>query len=78
MDTLAMALAQDKQLPRALEVQRKAVQAQPDNGALRLNLAKIYLESGDKVAARGELDTLAKLGDNFPAQSEVTQLLKGL
>ncbi|MDO8418975.1 MAG: PEP-CTERM system TPR-repeat protein PrsT [Rubrivivax sp.] len=75
MDTLAYVLALEKQPQRAVEVQRKAMALAPDNHGLRLTLARIYLETGDRVQARSELDTLAKLGDRFGEQAEVTRLL---
>jgi putative PEP-CTERM system TPR-repeat lipoprotein len=76
MDTLALALAKDKQLDKAVELQKKAVAMQPQNNALRLTLAKLLLQSGDKAGARTELDALAKLGEGFRDRAEVDQLLK--
>ncbi|MBK6790536.1 MAG: PEP-CTERM system TPR-repeat protein PrsT, partial [Betaproteobacteria bacterium] len=78
MDTLAYVLALEKQPQRAVELQKKAIAQAPQNNGLRLTLAKIYLENGDKVNARAELDTLAKLGDKFGAQAEVTRLMATL
>ena len=78
MDTLAMALAEDQQLTKALELQKKALALQPENPGFRLNLAKIYLKAGDKALARTELDQLARLGDKFVGQAEVDRLLKSL
>ncbi|HSW04890.1 XrtA/PEP-CTERM system TPR-repeat protein PrsT [Aquabacterium sp.] len=76
MDTLAMVLASEKQFPRALEVQKKVVAQMAQVPGFRLNLAKIYLESGDKKSARTELEQLAKLGKEFAGQDEVARLLK--
>lgn len=78
MDTLAWVLALEKQPKRAVELQRKAMAQAPEAHGLRLTLAKIYLESGDKAQARTELETLAKLGEKFGAQAEVTRLLATL
>jgi Flp pilus assembly protein TadD len=50
----------------------------PDEPSLRLNLARMYLQAGDKAQARTELDTLAKLGKRFAEHAEVTELLKGV
>ena len=58
--------------------QKKAMALAPQNDDLRLTLAKIYLESGDKVNARTELDTLAQRGDKFGAQAEVRRLMATL
>ena len=76
LDTLALALAAESQLPRALEVQKKAVELAPDAPSFRLNLAKLQLQAGDKAAARKELEELAKLGSKFGGHDEVAQLLK--
>jgi len=77
-DTLAQALAQDKQLPRALEMQKSALALRPDDPHLRLQLAKLYAEANEKKLAKAELDRLAALGDRFPRQAEVAAALKGL
>ncbi len=71
MDTLALALAAEQQLPRAIDVQKQAVAAAPDEHNFRLQLARLLLQSGDKASARSELSTLAALGDKFPRQAEV-------
>ena len=78
LDTLALALAADKQLPKALEIQRKAIDIAPGDMGLRLNLAKLAIQAGDKTQARTELDRLAALGSKLPYQAEVTRLLKTL
>jgi predicted Zn-dependent protease len=78
MDTLAMLLAKQNEFTRAIELQNKALDLQPDNSRVRLNLAKIYIRSGDKARARVELERLAKLGETFPEQSIVTELLKAM
>ncbi|MBK1612237.1 hypothetical protein CKO44_02005 [Rubrivivax gelatinosus] len=75
-DTLALAAAAEGQLPRALELQKETVQRAPDAPGLRLTLAKLMLQSGDKAGARSELDKLAKLGSGFAEQAEVAELLK--
>lgn len=76
LDTLASALAAENQMPRAIETQKKAIAANPRDGSLRLSLARLYLKSGDKAAARTELLSLAKLGSAFGGQAEVDELLK--
>ena len=78
MDTLAMLLADNKEYTRAIDLQLKALELQPASAGLRLNLAKIYVKAGDNAKAKAELDTLAKLGEKFPAQAEVATLLKSL
>lgn len=78
MDTLALAQAAEGQLPQALETMKKAVALESNNPALRFNLAKLLIQSGDKAAAKTELTTLSQLGTKFPRQGEVTELLKTL
>ena len=73
-----MLLAEKKEYAKAIELQKKALELQPESAGLRLNLAKIYLKAGDKGKAKTELETLAKLGDKFAGQAEVSALLKSL
>ncbi len=77
LDTLALALAAEGQLPKALEVQKQVVAMAPDAPSFRLNLAKMHLQAGEKSAARIHLNILAKLGTQFRSgHAEVQQLLK--
>jgi cellulose synthase operon protein C len=78
LDTLSIALEADNQLPKAIEVQRRAITLSKDDPTLTLRLAKLYIKQGDKTKARTELDMLSKLGDGFAAHDEVMQLLKKL
>ncbi len=78
LDTLATALAAEKRLPEALATQQKAVDAAPGDAALRLHLAKLALQAGDKAMVRRELDRLVAMGSRNPYQDEVGQMLKGL
>ncbi len=78
MDTLAVLLSAAGEHVKAVALQRKALELQPTDHALRLNLAKIYLAAGDKSSAKTELDALAKLGEKYPGSSEVAALLKTL
>jgi cellulose synthase operon protein C len=78
MDTLAAALAAENQLPKAIEWQRRALNRDSYNPTYRFGLAKLLLKSGDRINAKTELETLARLGDTFAGQAEVTALLKAL
>ncbi|MBL8333499.1 MAG: PEP-CTERM system TPR-repeat protein PrsT [Rubrivivax sp.] len=78
MDTLASALAAEKQLPRALEIQKQAVERAPEDGSLRMNLARLYIQSDQKGMARNELQRVEKMGRKYPNQDEVAKLLKTL
>lgn len=77
LDTLATALASERQLPQALEIQRKAVQTagerQPD---LRMRLAELYLQAGDRNNARQELTQLSQLGERYAGHQQVRELLR--
>ncbi len=75
-DTYAMILAADRAFPQAIEESKRALALSGDAPGFRLNLARIYLDAGDKKAARAELDILTKMGDKFPAQFEVERLIK--
>ena len=76
LDTLASALAAQKQFAKAIEIEQKALELSPDGHALRLNFARILLQSGDKARAKVELEKLAYLGQKFDGQSEVTELMR--
>lgn len=78
MDTLAVLLSDKGEYAKAVDLQKKAMSLQPQNGLFKLNLAKIHIQGGNKELARNELDGLAKLGDKFQAQAEVVTLLKSL
>lgn len=78
MDTLAMLLADKGETAKAIELLRKAVTAAPQASAIQLNLAKVLIAAGKKDEARKELEALAKIGDKFSGQAEVSQLLKSL
>lgn len=77
-DTYATVLAGDKQFDKAVSLQRQLIADQPDEPSFRLNLAQILIQSGDKAAAKSELEGLAKLGKKFPQQPQVEALLKTL
>lgn len=78
MDTLAMALAAEKQVTEALALQKRAVALAPTEKNLRLNLARIALQAGDKALARSELDLLAAEGTKLPFHAEVTRLRQSI
>ena len=78
MDTLAMLLSAKGDYANALAWENKALALQPENGLMKLNLAKIHAHGGRKDLARQQLEQLAKLGNAFPAQAEVARLMKAL
>jgi predicted Zn-dependent protease len=77
-DTYATVLANEKEFSKAINQQRQLVSDQPDQPAFRFNLAEILIQSGDKAAAKAELEGLAKLGPKLPQQAQVQALLKTL
>jgi cellulose synthase operon protein C len=77
-DTLGMLLVEKGDMARGIELLQKASGAVPENASIRLHLAKALLKAGKNDAAKKELEVLAKLGDKYPGQAEVAQLLKGL
>jgi len=78
LDTLAQCLAAGNQAGKAAEWQKRAVALEPANGGWRLNLARFYLQAGDKALAKAELDRLAGLGAGFEQQAEVGRMLASL
>lgn len=78
LDTLALALAAEGQVPKAIETQKRAIQRAPNDPNLKLALARLYLQSGDKLQARTELTGLQALGDKFAGQAQVAELLKSV
>lgn len=74
LDTLGALLAEKGDLVRAQELLQKALDLAPQAAEVRLNLARVQIKAGNKADARKNLDVLAKLGDGFPAQAEVTRL----
>lgn len=76
LDTLALALASEKQLEKALSLHRQTLQRAPEDPALRLTMARLLLQSGDKAKARSELEALGALGKGFPGHAEVAELLE--
>lgn len=78
MDTLGVLQVEQGQVAQGTALLRKAVEMAPQSGDIRLNLARALIKSGDKKGARGELETLSKMGDQYARQAEVSELLKTL
>lgn len=78
METLGtLYVAQGKPAAGA-ELLAKVVSLAPQNPDFRLSYAKALIKAGKKAEAKQTLDTLAKLGEKFPAHAEVAELSKGL
>jgi cellulose synthase operon protein C len=78
MDTWAVVLAAEKRIDEALELQKKALAITPDSSTLRLTLARLHVQAGQKPQARELLESLGKLGEKFPDHAEVKSLLASL
>lgn len=79
MDTLSTVLAANKQAAKALEIQKQVVTMSPTATGYRLNLAKLYVQVGDKTSAIAELKNLDKqTKKDYPEKAEVAKLLAEL
>lgn len=78
LDTLALALASDGKISNAIKVQQRALSFAPDVADLRLGLARLLIQAGEKTKARTELDRLSLLGSKFAMQAEVASLSQSL
>lgn len=78
LDTLALALNASRQFDRGIQVAKHALALAPESASIRLTLARLYVDSGQKKNARAELEQLAKLGSKFDGQPVVARLLKSL
>lgn len=78
-DTLAAAHTARGEHALAAVALRRAIDLAPTNvDKLRLALARALLAAGDRVAAKEELQRLARLGPKFDDQAEVVALLAKL
>lgn len=78
MDTLAVILSENGAHGRSLELFQRALELVPQAGPIRLNYAKALIKAGKQTEAKTQLDQLAKLGDKFSQQAEVSRLFKSL
>ncbi len=74
MDTLGWILVERGQLPRGLAILRKASAKMPDVPTIRYHLAVALYNSGDKAAAKNELEAALKPGQGFPEEKEAKAL----
>ena len=74
LNTLALALKAENQLPKALLTQQRAVALDPKDPLLRLRLAQLFIKQGNKPGAREALESLVRLGSTFAGQAEVAGL----
>ncbi|HVE48615.1 MAG TPA: XrtA/PEP-CTERM system TPR-repeat protein PrsT [Casimicrobiaceae bacterium] len=77
VDTYAAVLMRQGETARALTLSRMAINLQPNDPRLRLNLAHWLAKSGDKAGARRELEEVVK-NPRSPLKAEAEQLLREL
>ena len=78
LDTYGMLLIEKGDTKRGLEYMQRASELAPASNSIRLNFARALIKDGQKPAAKKELEALAKLGDRFSEQAEVSKLMQGL
>lgn len=78
IDTAAELQVAAGRLDKALPLQRRAVELNPEQPLHRLHLAQYLIKNGQKTEARSELQRLAALGSTFSKQQEVEKLLSSL
>jgi predicted Zn-dependent protease len=61
-----------------VELLKRAVDGAPKVASIRLNYARGLLRTGQRDAARKELEALQVLGDKFDGQAEVATLMQQL
>lgn len=78
LDTQAQLLSRQGKHEQALQVQRRVVGVESGNPARRVALARLLMAAKQPEEARSELQAVLKLGDQYPGQAEVRQLLQQL
>ncbi|MEO7497823.1 MAG: XrtA/PEP-CTERM system TPR-repeat protein PrsT [Massilia sp.] len=78
MDTLGWLLHTDGERKRALTLLKQARSAAPANAAIGYHLAVALATSGDKRAARGELERVLAMPSDFDGKDEARVLLATL
>jgi putative PEP-CTERM system TPR-repeat lipoprotein len=78
LDTLGVAVTKSGDPKRGVTLLRMASTLGPAQPDIRLHLAKALVASGDKVAARKELDELGKLDSASPIRVEADKLKSSL
>ena len=77
VNTYGWVLVQRGDAAKGIPLLRKAVDLDPNDAERRLYLAKALIKSGDKPAARKELEVVAK-AESVTARTQAEQLLKDL
>lgn len=75
LETHGLALAHAGQTGQAAELLADLAQRHPNLYAIRLSLARVLMQAGNRKEAREQLETLSRLGSRFNQQAEVERLL---
>lgn len=78
MDTLAMIHVDGADLPKALELLKRALDADKANLEIRFHYAQVLLKANRKSDAVKELEYIKSTGRTFSAENEMLELLKKL
>ncbi len=78
LDTLGWLLVDQGNVARGLPLLKSAAAKLPDSPDIHYHLASGLAKSGDKAAARTELEALLSGGKAFPQQNDARELLKKL
>jgi tetratricopeptide (TPR) repeat protein len=78
LDTYANALLSEGKVAEGLKNAEEALRINTTLNEARLTVARAALMAGDKARAKKELESLLYLGDKFPEQTEVADLLRTL
>ena len=78
LETLAKAQLANRNPQKAVESMRRAINRSTNPLPLRLALAQLHAQAGDKAAARAELEALVALGRSTPIHAEARRALQGL
>ena len=78
MDTLGWAMVLTGDAAKGTELLRAVSNMSPNDQEIRLHFAKGLIKTGDKAAARLELESLIQRDKPAPVRDEASKLLQGL